>query len=241
LRIYLYHTLVLTTIYLAFSSFTISHAQAGMVSSGTGFFVSNRGHIITNEHVVKGCSEVMIRGAVERTIARVIDIDSENDLALLQTDAIPSRIAPINTTSVKLKVGDPVLVMGYPLDHGVSGEYSTVPSRIMGLRGPMGEDRWIEFASSAQQGNSGGPLMNEGGNVVGVIVGKSEISQINQATMQQQVIKKTDVAISLNVLENFLKQNNVFYRKEPMGYSYTNSRLENIARDYIVNIHCPAE
>ncbi len=215
----------------------LSHAM--LVSSGTGFFVSNNGYIVTNEHVVRGCSKVMIRGAVDKTQAEVVALDSDNDLALLQTQSVPQRIAAVSSTGARLNVGEPVLVMGYPLNHGISGDYAVVQSKILSLNGPKGEDKWIEFESSAQQGNSGGPLLDTGGNVVGVIVGKAYISRLNSSTLRMDQVAQTDIAISLPVLEAFLQRNRVFYRKQSMGFNYTSYRLENIARDYIVNIHCP--
>jgi len=196
-----------------------AHAGTSLVSSGTGFFVSNRGHIITNEHVVRGCKEVKIRGAVDSTTAKVSAIDTENDLALLQTDAVPSRIATISANGARLKVGEQVLVMGYPLDHGITGDYVTVESRVISLTGPLGEEKWIEFASSAEHGNSGGPLLDSGGNVIGVIVGKATLTRMNNATLKQEAYKESDVAISLPKLEGFLKQNRVYYRTQSSGFS----------------------
>src|SRR5688572_3667165 len=68
-------------------------ANARKIKSGTGFFLSNVGHIVTNEHVVNGCTNVKIRGSVSSMNARVIGVDTERDLALLLADVRPRRIA----------------------------------------------------------------------------------------------------------------------------------------------------
>jgi len=216
-----------------------SHSQQAVrVSSGTGFFVSKYGHIITNEHVVRGCDTVAIRGAVKHTEAQVIAVDEEADLALLKTDATPPRIASLRFYGEPVGPGDGVMVMGYPENHGVSGEYKVETSEIMDVAGPLGEAKWIQFEDAAKQGNSGGPLLDLSGNVVGVVVGKSTLMQINALNGQEEVVRKSDIAISLPYLTDFLDRNNVMYYKLYSALQNSIPYIEQSAKDYIVNIHC---
>lgn len=208
------------------------------VSSGTGFFISNRGHIITNEHVVRGCSEVMIRGSVDKTTAQVVNVDTYNDLALLQTEQRPPRIAVMRDSRDAMRVGDPVMLIGYPQDRGVSGLYRVNEATIINLQGPLDEPRWIQFSDSAQQGNSGGPLLDSSGNVIGVIVGKARMVGYNEDSGEEVTLRKSDIAISLPVLKNFLHENNVYYRSRDSQAYFDTNRVENQARNYVVNIHC---
>lgn len=208
------------------------------ISSGTGFFVSNRGHIVTNEHVVKGCQEVKIRGAVEPSTAEVIDTDENNDLALLKTQSHPRRVATVRTSGDRIKVGDPVLVMGYPRDHGRTGEYKVVESTIIDIEGPLEEPHWIQFNDSAEQGNSGGPLLDSSGHVVGVVVGKAKLIEYDRRAAREKVVKKADLAISLPVMKRFLHRNGVYFRSATSHGYYSMGRVENQAKSYIVNIHC---
>ncbi len=208
------------------------------VSSGTGFFVSNSGHIITNEHVIRGCSQVHLQGAFDAE-AKVIATDTKYDLALLRSDQRSARIATIrHIDTTTLKMGEPVLVMGYPKDSYKQGEYQLAQAEVVGVKGPMDEPHWIQFSDSAQQGNSGGPLLDASGNVAGVIVGKSTVTRYVPGRAEHEVVRKSDVAISLPILKRFMDQHRVSYR---MNGSYTYmmaNNLEALARAYIVNVLC---
>lgn len=210
-----------------------------MVSSGTGFFISNRGYIISNEHVVRGCDEVMIRGAVDETMAKVIATDATNDLALILAENIrPPKIASIRDSGARVRVGDPVMLIGYPKEHGMTGQYRVNEATVLNLHGPMAEPRWIQFSDSAEQGNSGGPLLDASGNVIGVIAGKASLTEYDRRSGEETVIQKSDVAISLPVLEQFLGDNGVYYRSRDSSAYFDTSRVESQARNYVVNIHC---
>src|SRR5690606_30824831 len=101
------------------------------VMSGTGFVVSNSGHIITNHHVVKGCSEVELQGALPGATAKVMAVDEKFDLALLKTGTPVRRVATIrHPDASRLKLDEPILVMGYPMDSYVKGEYKIAQSKI---------------------------------------------------------------------------------------------------------------
>lgn len=211
------------------------------IFSGTGFFVSNRGHIITNEHVVKGCDTVTVRGAVSPIKAKVLKVDVANDLALLQADTVPGRVATLRQEQDALRRGDPVMVMGYPKEHGMTGVYAIAEASILDLKGPQEEPRWIQFTDSAQQGNSGGPLLDGSGNVVGVVVGKAKLIEFDRKAAKERTVKESDLAISLPVLKGFLYDSRVMFRTASSRGYYPANRIENNARYFIVNVHCPAD
>ncbi len=212
--------------------------QPGSVTSGTGFFVSNKGYLITNEHVVRGCSDVTLRGTIPDTRATVVRTDAGSDLALLKADFVPRRVANIRDEQSPLIPGDPVILIGYPKEHGVSGVYLVTEATVTDLHGPLEEPKWIQFTNAAQQGNSGGPLLDAAGNVVGVVVGKTKMVMFNKQAGKTETLKESDIAISLPVLKSFLHQNQIYFRtSDSHGFLATN-RVENQARDYVVNIHC---
>jgi serine protease Do len=209
------------------------------VQSGTGFFVSKYGHIITNEHVVRGCDTVMVRGAVSPTEARVIKTDTENDLALLLAQKItPPYVAAIRAYGDPISKGDEVLVMGYPEDSAKTGVHKIAEAKIIDTAGPTGQPKWLQFSDAARQGNSGGPLLDRTGNVVGVVVGKSTLREINPNTKQVISEKKSDLAIALPYLTKFLSDNQVLYWKMYSGLHSSTPFIETRAKDYIVNVHC---
>lgn len=216
-----------------------SARQQVMISSGTGFVVSSYGDIVTNNHVIEGCSTVTIQGPIPTDKAEVIAVDREFDLALLRTKAHVRRVAVIRHPGAShLIENEPVLVMGYPLDSFKTAEYKIAESRVVGLKGPMDEPQWIQFSDSAQHGNSGGPLLDSSGNVAGVIVGKSTVTRYVPERGRNELVSKSDVAISLPILLKFLDKNHVLYGTYG-SYTYMMpQRVEEFAKAYIVNILC---
>ena len=137
-------------------------------SSGTGFFVSKTGHIITNHHVIDGCNNVMLTFNGKEVKANTLASDKKNDLAILKAKVSPSKVYPISNEDVSLL--EDVIIAGYPLGKKVSAAIKTSKGSITALAG-FG-DNYSEFQTDAalNQGNSGGPIMNQKGNVVGVAV-----------------------------------------------------------------------
>ncbi len=137
-------------------------------SSGTGFYVSNTGHIITNHHVVDGCNKIKLTYKGKEISADVLAVDKMNDLAILKADIIPSKVYSVATEDASLL--EDIIVAGYPLGKKVSAAIKTSKGSVTALAG-LG-DNYSEFQTDAalNQGNSGGPIMNQKGNVVGVAV-----------------------------------------------------------------------
>jgi len=215
-----------------------SSSAQQQVKSGTGFFISKAGHIITNEHVVRGCDTVRIRGAVSPTDATVVKTDSDIDLALLKTTTIAPRIAPIRSARNIIRASEKLLVIGYPEKHGMTGEYKISHSRVKENRGPLGSDKWVQFEDSARQGNSGGPLLDGSGNVIGVVMGKAQLLRTNLVNGQQQKVGQTDLAISLPYLWKFIEGENLHTVTLDSSLQHGDRYLERMAAEYIVNIHC---
>lgn len=220
-----------TTIYKS-ESFTIP------VYTGTGFYVS-KDHIVTNQHVIDQCREVSLRGAVPESKGKVVAVDMKYDLALIKAEQQVRKPAPLRELRISgLEVNEPVMVMGYPKETWETGKYAIVESTVVGLKGPLGDPDYIQFARSARKGNSGGPLLDSAGNVTGVIVGNATLYEENVQTGQRRVVNESDLAISLGVLAQFLEANRVDYRiNAGQGYMMAH-RIEEDAKDYIVNIIC---
>ena len=144
-------------------------------ASGTGFFVSRTGHIITNHHVINGCKINKISFKGKEVEASVLAVDKMNDLAILKTSLKPSKVYPVATEDAQLL--EDIIIAGYPLGKKVSAAIKTSKGSVTALAGYG--DNYSEFQTDAalNQGNSGGPIVNQKGNVVGVAVanfGKKE-------------------------------------------------------------------
>lgn len=205
------------------------------VTSGTGFFVSNNA-IVTNEHVVNGCKHIRIRGAVEPGYAELVSIDKKNDLALLTTSRSPRVYAPLRG-DIPIEIGEEVNVMGYPLDRGIKGDYLIRKAVITNNNDVYEGIERIQFTDSVEKGNSGGPLLDTNGTVIGVIVGKMNY-YLADSDDDAKPIKTSSVAITLEHLKSFLDKNQIYYRTDSTIYKFADSYMENKAKDYIVNIQC---
>lgn len=205
-------------------------AQPKYLVSGTGFFINRDGYMITNAHVVKNCLSINVKGRGDVSEAKVVAVDNINDLALLKTKTSPVHIASLRYNQ-SLKYGDEVTIIGYPEKRGLSREYLVKTASIIDTKGPMGEKNWLQFTDIIKKGNSGGPLLDSDGNVVGVIT-----ARIIKTSSNGVYLGTTDVAVNTPVVEKFLYRNKIGYNKM-ISYNQL-SGIENNAKKFVVNVHC---
>jgi len=135
---------------------------------GTGFLISSEGHIVTNNHVISGADEVIVKLADGRELkGEIKGKDEKLDLALIKiTGSTPFPYAEMGDSEV-LQVGEPVMAIGNPfgLSHTVTAGIVSAKGRVIGS-GPY--DDFIQTDASINPGNSGGPLFDAKGRVVGI-------------------------------------------------------------------------
>ena len=137
-------------------------------ASGSGFFVSRTGHIITNYHVINECKTVKVSFKGDEINSKTLAIDKVNDLAIIKTTINPMQVYSVAREDASLL--EDIIIAGYPLGKKVSAAIKTSKGSVTALAG-FG-DNYSEFQTDAalNQGNSGGPIINQKGNVVGVAV-----------------------------------------------------------------------
>lgn len=218
-----------------------AHAEQTIIhyNSGTGFFVSPYGEIITSEHVVRDCysGSIKLGGAIDGE-AEIVAVDTEYDLALLNASLNAPSTGKLRAADLSLEPGDPVMIMGYPRDAIRNGEYKIATASVEKLEGPQGEDKWLQFSDSAQQGNSGGPLLDMAGNIIGVVTGKSEFFTVDPSTHRQISTGHSDFAVTLPVLKSFLHTNRIRYQPSHQLVVRDTRTIEAEARRFIVSIQC---
>jgi len=133
---------------------------------GSGFVISPDGYIVTNNHVIEGADEILIEFfSGEELEAEVVGTDPNTDLALLKVEAEDLPFVPWGE-SEDMRVGDWVMAMGNPLGQGFSVSAGIVSARGRALSGTY--DDYIQTDAAINRGNSGGPLFNMDGEVIGV-------------------------------------------------------------------------
>ena len=200
---------------------------------GTGFFIGEEGVIITNAHVVKGCLEARIGLPGRRVTSRVIARDGENDLALLRTAAHPPAVAALRLSA---RQGEAVAAYGYPLPGLLASDGNLTTGNITALSGIGDDSRLLQISTPVQPGNSGGPLLDGSGNVVGIVEGK--LNAIKVATAIGDVPQNVNFAIKAAVMATFLDGNGVHYATGEPGAARSPADIAEEARRFTVPVEC---
>jgi S1-C subfamily serine protease len=141
-------------------------------SLGSGFVFDKDGHIITNYHVIQGADEVYVNFSGEDRIkARIVGADPSTDIALLKIDAHRRALTPLRLgNSDSISVGDAVVAIGNPFGLDRTATAGIVSALQRQIQAPSGFtiDKVIQTDAAINKGNSGGPLLNAGGRVIGV-------------------------------------------------------------------------
>jgi S1-C subfamily serine protease len=142
--------------------------------TGSGVVITERGIILTNLHVVAGAKRIKVIFADGlESDASLINIQPENDLAVLQAKKLPDDLAPATMRSTgDLRPGDRVTAVGFPFGIGPSVSHGVVSGLRREFRSPEGKrllTNLIQFDAAANPGNSGGPLVTDEGEVVGIV------------------------------------------------------------------------
>jgi S1-C subfamily serine protease len=203
-------------------------------SSGTGFLVSEKGHVVTNNHVVKQCSTIKVGysgGLLER--ASLLATDRRNDLALLSTE-LRGEVVP--ALKPRVRVGDNIYVYGFPLSGLLSKTGNFTVGYITSAAGLNDDTSQLQISAPVQPGNSGGPLVDRHGNVVGVIVSKLNVLRV--AKFIKDVPQNVNFAIKASIAASFLEANGV-----PIPVNESQDKLEpaDIAarsKKYTVRVIC---
>ena len=134
---------------------------------GSGFVISADGYIVTNNHVIEGADQISIEFfSGERLDAKLVGTDTKTDIALLKVESTEPLPFVTFGDSDAMRVGDWVVAMGNPLGQGFSVSAGIVSARGRELQGTY--DDFIQTDAAINKGNSGGPLFNMDGQVVGV-------------------------------------------------------------------------
>lgn len=163
-------------------------------SSGTGFFISSDGYLLTNYHLVASAAKVMVRMAGSDKPARIVRTDAGNDLALLK---IPGNFEAIPLGDAgRVTVGASVMTIGYPniQIQGASAKFTK--GEISSLTGFQDDSRLFQISVPIQPGNSGGPLIDDRGNVVGIT--NAQLSALRMIAISGAIPQNVNYAVKIS-------------------------------------------
>ena len=173
--------------------------------SGTAFFISDEGHLITNHHVVNYCNITKVNYFGKTGTAKILAYDKVNDLALLETDITPKDKFDISNRDPKLL--DDIYVAGYPFGKAVSSSVKVTKGVVSALAGSQDNYALVQIDAAIQPGNSGGPIVNTSGDVVGVAVAKLDFKDAMES--YGVIPENTNFGIKSSILKNFTSANSI--------------------------------
>ncbi len=181
-------------------------SQSG-TATGTGFVVSDDGYLVTNAHVVEGASAVQVKiGDGETRTAKVVGTDTSSDIALLKVDAGGQHLVPLSLAdSDDLHVGDATFAIGNPygLERTLTTGVVSALDREISAPNGFSIDGVIQTDAALNPGNSGGPLLDSAGRVIGV---NSQIESTGNSAGGQASNSGIGFAVPSNTVRNVVKQ-----------------------------------
>jgi len=203
------------------------------VGSGTGFAVSNTGYIVTNAHVITGCDDVDIPFEGKDLSLSVVFTDARNDLALLKGKFNPDQVYKLSRDGPKLM--EDVFVAGYPFGDKYSGAIKVTKGVVSSLTGYNNNLSNFQFDAAINAGNSGGPIFNFKGNVVGVTV--SGLSDIKVLKQTGDLPQNANFGIQSNIVISLLNSNGIYFKPQNKK-ELSRSHLRRIANGATYFVRC---
>ena len=166
-------------------------------------------------------------------VGRVLARDSRNDLALIETTMRPANVARFRTA---VKLGERVSVFGYPYTGILSSSGNFSAGNITAVTGIGDDTSMLQISAPVQPGNSGGPLLDETGNVVGVVVSKLDALKI--AAIVKDIPQNINFAIRATTVTTFLQANNISFNVGSPGLVRPPEEIADQAKRMSVRLEC---
>ncbi len=182
-----------------------TRAEKGF-STGTGFFIAEGGYILTNYHVVDDVNEIIVRTNDGKSfVAHIIAKDPANDIAIIKIDKSFPWISLADTDNIRK--ANEVMTLGYPLISIQGQEQKATFGRINALFGAGDDVRFMQIDVPVQPGNSGGPLFDNQGNVIGIVT--ATLDQINALKKSGALPQNVNYAIKSDYAFPLIKSANI--------------------------------
>ena len=201
---------------------------------GSGFWVNSEGYILTNDHVVRDQCDGKLH--IQSGEVEIVASDREVDLALLRTSTPADEVQAIAKFGMVIRVGSKITAMGYPM-----AVYFQATEGIISALTIPGQPSLIQFDAALNPGNSGGPIVNAAGNVVGVAV--MTIDGIEKRNPEGALrgytpIQGISFAVNLDAVRTFLDKYEVSYETATDDNPMEAKEVVEMAREFTVRIDC---
>ncbi len=204
-------------------------------SSGTGFAIANGTLVITNFHVVNGCTTVNIpnigAGVIKTTDARI-------DVAVIAPERPVRASLRFRSRYNQLKLGEEIIVIGFPLKGLLSSTPIVTTGIVSSLSGIRDDVTRLQITAPIQPGNSGGPVLDRAGNVVGIAVSKLNVLKL--APLIGDIPQNVNFAVPSSIITPILDDYSVKYKSGTFDKVRPISEIVSEASDAVVSVECVA-
>jgi len=198
--------------------------------------VTREGHVFTNAHVIEDCREIRVKPSrSDAARATAVAVANREDLALLKGALISEEPARFRTGEPP-RLGDSIVVFGFPLSGALSSSGNLTTGIVSALAGLRDDPTRYQITAPVQPGNSGGPLLDTGGNVIGVVV--SKLDAIRVARITGDVPQNVNFAIKATMALNFLEAHGIRPAFDASSAALTATDVGSRASRFTVAIEC---
>jgi S1-C subfamily serine protease len=201
--------------------------------SGSGVVIA-AGLALTNNHVVARCSSIDVLLAGQRYPARVRKNDAATDLALLEALGLPSVTPP--GLRQRATIGESVMVAGFPLQGVLASDLIVTDGIVNSLSGLANNATQMQVSAPVQPGNSGGPLLDRSGNLVGLVVAK--LDALRALVLTGDIPQNINFAVRPELIGRFLQSENLAQTTVEPDSRLETQKLAELARNFTLKIDC---
>jgi hypothetical protein len=203
---------------------------------GAGIVVSPEGLIVTNHHVVQGCASISVLDPQrQRAAATLVGADAANDLALLKADRSFPAAASFRS-GVPLQAGEAVTVVGYPLAGILGFEPNVAFGYVSAVGGLRGDASRFQISAPIHKGNSGGPILGQDGQVIGIVTSKLDALAVQRST--GDLPQNISFGVRGEVAQAFLQANAARFASGAGGRKLENTEVAAIGRSVTLLVAC---
>jgi len=205
------------------------------IGSGSGFYINKQGYALTNNHVVDICKQMVGIVNGKEILFRVITTDKTNDVAVIKTNQRSFNFIKINNDGAKL--GENIIAVGYPLSGRLSDSVKITRGIVSALSGPNNNSGQIQIDAALQPGNSGGPVINEKGELIGIA--SAGLNKLLMAKEARYIPENVNFAVSSSIVTNILKNKKINYSTPSFfSSSYSNTELAEMGNKATLQLFC---
>jgi S1-C subfamily serine protease len=213
-------------------------ATIAATSSGSGVLIGPHGEVLTVAHVVKKCRTITAQLPLQAAAsATIVAIDTQNDLALLNTKVQNKEFASLRVGNLA-KPGESIVVAGYPLPGILSSEINITTGVVSSDAGLLDDVRYYQISAPVQPGNSGGPLFDISGNILGLVAAKLDF---RVAGIIGALPENVNFAVKSDMAAIFLNSVGAKFRSISAATHQNGSTVSELSRKVTVHVVCDDE